>query len=112
MNSDELHQMLRDGLSDVLKDIKSVEARLRSTVEVGQMIKLEEIGPKSFVQLIEYIPVQANGPKEPYLWTYKYHQYWVDQCPQNMQDKLIGGFLGERIGQSKVFGIYEIAKKS
>lgn len=93
-------------LPALLYDISKIMDKVKTLEKAGSLIRELEAGPRSFIQLIEAVPL-VKGSVEPVTW--RYHQNWIDKMPPENQEKLIGAYLNEWIGQCKVLGIFTVA---
>jgi hypothetical protein len=70
---------------------------------LGLLIKDIEVGPNSFVQLVECATVDQG------LVYWNYHQTWVDKMNTTNQKAIEGAYQGDVIGNFKIIGIYNAA---
>lgn len=87
--------------------VRDIMGRLETTVNSGQLVKVSEVGPASFVQLMAAIPL-VPGMYEPVTW--QYNQFWLDKADDNLRERLIGAYTNEWIGALKIIGIFEQVK--
>jgi hypothetical protein len=87
----------------IVDKVRNILRRLNEVVDSGGLSKDTVVGPRSFVQLLECIPL-IEGKKEPVAW--EYHQVWVHKLTKEQQDKLIGVYIYEYIGSHKIIGIF------
>jgi len=94
-------------INTLLITVRDIMGRLKINQDAGSMVKVYEVGPDSFVQIMGAIPL-VPGMAEPVTW--QYSQFWLDKAELDVREKLIGSYTNEWVGQLKIIGIYEAAK--
>ena len=94
-------------INELVITIRDIMGRLKIVESAGQLVKVDEIGPNSFVQLMAAIPL-VPGMIEPVTW--QYNQFWIDKATLDVQERLIGAYTHEWVGGLKVIGIFEQVK--
>lgn len=93
--SNEIKELVA-GMIDLNKRVKLLET-------LGGLTKAYEVGPQSFVQLLECTPMKEGGIH------YQFHQSWVEKMPEGAQKSLEGAYHNDKIGHFKIIGIYDAA---
>ena len=91
-------------INTLITTVRDIMVRIRININAGTLIQVDEVGPTSFVQIMQAVPLIPGKP-EPVGW--EYNQFWVDKSPQLVQDKLVGAYTNEWIGKLKIIGIFE-----
>lgn len=99
--------MMNPNLTSMMRDVRALTEKIKLIETTGMLVREQEIGEKSFVQLTEAIPL-IKGMVEPVTW--QYHQIWMDKSPTDLQNALMGAYLNEQVGPYKIIGIFSVAK--
>ena len=91
-------------INTLILTVRDILGRIKVIENAGHMVQVEEVGPNSFVQLMAAMPL-VPGMLEPVGW--QYNQFWLDKSTEEVRVALVGAYLNEWVGQSKIIGIYE-----
>lgn len=97
-------ELLEHALESLRNHLGNVKNALKSTrvLEImGQIEKDVEVGPRSFIQVMEAIKV-ADGVAG---WAFR--QGWMDKMAPEDQATFLGTYIGETVGNYKVIAIYK-----
>ena len=95
-------------IDTLIVTVRDIMGKIKINVDAGQLVKVHEVGPNSFVQVMEAFSL-IPGSLEPVGW--QYSQFWVDKATK--PEMIIGMYLNEWTGstkQTKIIGIFEQAK--
>jgi hypothetical protein len=98
--------MMELRIKELVQDMRGWTERVRQIESAGGFTKSVEVGPDSFVQVLQWASVMPNQ-LEPVTW--RYFQCWVNTMSPADQEKIIGAYVGEYVEQNKVVGIFDVA---
>ena len=90
-------------LKELVAGMKDLNKRVQLLVTLQGLTRVYEVGPTSFVQLLECTPMKEGG------FHYQFHQSWVEKMPEGAQKSLEGAYHNDKIGTFKIIGIYDAA---
>lgn len=96
-------------VSELLHNMRGHIKKIRDIEATGQLASVLEVGPNSFVQILQYKSLLPNQV-EPVAWSYA--QCWVNTMTDAEQDQIIGAYLNDRIGQNRIIGIYDVVRQN